>query len=184
MISSCSPPNSTRSELWTFRKKIAEDDWTPEALIGMCDSPRVAMQDFGKELITRFFKDENGHEYLLKLSQHPTSELQTFATYYLERFAAGDAEKIRILRLYFITVLSQINKGRVAKDRVLRFLETQALTSQITAEIVMPILIRVSASVAIGDKSQYIRAIRNLMVRWPEISGPIVRIDAPVKRAG
>ena len=167
-----------------FRNEITEDDWTPDALISLCDSPRSEMQDFGRELITRFFKDENGQEYLLKLSQHPTTELQTFATNYLERFAAGDIEKIRKLQPYFITVLSQINKGRVAKARVLRFLETEALADRAVAELIMPILNRVSATVAIRDKSQYILSMRHLTARWSDLNSHLVHIDAPAQRAG
>ncbi len=167
-----------------FREDIKEADWSPEALISLCDSPRAAMQDFGRELITRYFKEENGQEYLLKLSQHPTSELQTFATNYLERFAAGDLEKIQKLEPYFVTVLSQINKGRVSKDRILKFLETEAIADRSTAEFIMPILERVSATVAIRDKAQYIKTMRNLTAQWSDLTSPLVRINAAAEGAG
>ena len=167
-----------------FREDIKEVDWSPEALISLCDSPRAAMQDFGRELITRYFKEENGQEYLLKLSQHPTTELQTFATNYLERFASGDLEKIQKLEPYFVTVLSQINKGRVSKDRILKFLETEAIADRPTAEFIMPILERVSATVAIRDKAQYIKTMRNLMAQWSGLAGPLVRVDAQLQGTG
>ncbi|MCP4037291.1 MAG: hypothetical protein GY733_10170, partial [bacterium] len=75
-----------------FREGFSEDDWTPALLVSVCDSNRPDVQGFGRELITKFFKNEDGPEYLLKLSQHPSSDLQTFATNYLERFAGGEVE--------------------------------------------------------------------------------------------
>ena len=42
-------------------------------------------QALGRELISRYFQSESGPEYLLKLSEHPSTDLQLFATNYLER---------------------------------------------------------------------------------------------------
>jgi len=162
-----------------FRENFAEDDWTPSLLVSVCDSVRPDVQAFGRALITIFFKNEDGTEYLLKLSQHPTAELQTFATNYLERFAAGELERIAQLELFFVTVLCQVNRGRVAKNRVLTFLRDEALKSQEVAAIVLRILSRQSVTIAIGDKAACIQTLLAIQTNWPELAAdsPLVRHD-------
>jgi len=89
-----------------FRHQFPENAWQPELLISICDSVRGDVQTFGRELLNRFFKEEDGEEYLLKLSQHPSTNVQLFASNYLERFASDNIDRINKLELYFITVLS------------------------------------------------------------------------------
>lgn len=156
-----------------FRTAFVEEDWTPELLVSICDSVRGEVQDFGRELITRFFKTEDGPEYLLKLSQHPTLELQMFASNYLERFASDDIEKLRALEEYFLAVLTQVNRGRVAKARVLRHLEREALKSAEAGEFVMSILNRQSVTMAIQDKASIIKTMVQIRKRWPELETPL-----------
>ncbi|MEM1294448.1 MAG: WGR domain-containing protein [Verrucomicrobiota bacterium] len=163
-----------------FRETFAEEDWTPEILVSLCDSVREDVQDFGRELITKFFKSEHGPDYLLKLSQHPSSKLQTFASNYLERFATDDLERLRSLQWYFLAVLSQVNRGRIAKNRALRFLETEALKSVEAAEFVSQILIRQSATIAIQDKAVILRALLSISKKWPTISVPFHAKPLPV----
>ncbi len=156
-----------------FRKEFQEKDWTPELLVSICDSVRPDVSAFGRELITKFFKEEHGTQYLLQLSQHPTNELQLFATNYLERFASDDLEKLKKLEFYFITVLSQVNKGRTAKNRVLNFLRKEAMKLPEAAEIVARILDRLSLTIAIGDKSSAIEIMRDIHEKYPHIEVPI-----------
>ncbi len=156
-----------------FRKNYKEKDWTPELLVGICDSVRKDVSSFGRELITQYFKEEDGTNYLMKLSQHPTSELQLFATNYLERFASDDLEKLKNLEFFFVTVLSQVNKGRVAKNRVLHFLRNEAMKLPEAAEIVVRILDNLSLTIAIGDKSTCIEMMRDIHEKYPEIKIPI-----------
>ncbi len=162
-----------------FRKEFADKDWTPELLVSICDSVRPDVSAFGRELITRFFKEEDGTQYLLQLSQHPTNELQLFATNYLERFASDDIEKLKQLEFYFITVLSQVNKGRIAKNRVLSFLKKEAMKMPEAAEMVTKLLDRLSLTIAIGDKSTAIEMMRDIHQKYPHIPVPISLATVP-----
>ncbi|MEM7392213.1 MAG: hypothetical protein AAF492_07675, partial [Verrucomicrobiota bacterium] len=157
-----------------FRERLDESDWTPEILVSLCDSVNRPVQAFGRDLVTRFFREENGPVYLLKFSQHPSGDLQLFATHYLERFAAGHPERLNELELFFITVLSRANRGRVAKDRVLRFLLEEGLKDAGVAKLVAGILTRVSATMAIGDKTRCVAGLRQLAEAWPDLETPFV----------
>jgi len=164
------------SREWAFefcRTGLQDGDWPPEALVALCDSSQPAVRTFGRELVTRLFREEDGPLYLARLSQHPTVEVQEFATNYLERFASGQPERIAELDLYFRTVLSRIGAGRVAKRRVLAFLEKEALADERVAGFVTTLLARQAGTVAIQDKAEMIRILDALRRAWPDLAGPL-----------
>jgi hypothetical protein len=157
-----------------FRNTFTAADWTIDLLVTLCDSVREDVQDFGREMITNFFDAQHGTDYLLKLSQHPHTKVQLFTTAYLEKYAGGNVDIIQTLRPYFITLLSQVNKGKVAKARVMEFLRKEALAHENVARIASEIFTRVSASVAITEKAACIAALRDIHHRYPAIQSPIV----------
>ena len=163
-----------------FRATFAENDWTPELLVGLCDSVRDDVRAFGREMITRFFKEADGADYLLKLSQHPSADLQLFATHYLEQFAANHADRIEKLEPYFVTMLSQVNKGRVAKTRIFSFLRAEAEKDETAARVAARILTRQSATCAIGDKAACIEALRAIRIKFPHIETPLKAVEPPI----
>ncbi|MBC8035139.1 MAG: HEAT repeat domain-containing protein [Chitinophagaceae bacterium] len=149
-----------------FREHFTKEDWSPESLISIADSVRADVQAFGRELLTSHFEDKDGREYLLKLSQHHNVNMQLFATVYLERYAAGNMDRLEELRPYFYTVLTRVNKARVAKERIFRFLENEAMQSQPFAEYVGHIIAHISGTVSIGDKARCIGIMRSIQTRY------------------
>jgi hypothetical protein len=177
-----SPYDEGRERAFEFcRREIRDGDWTPESLVAVCDSNHRPARDFGRELVTRLFREEDGPVYLLRFSQHPATEIQLFATNYLERHASGSVERIAALDLYFRTVLSRIGAGRVAKQRVMTFLEKQALEDDGIARLVVPLLARQSGTVAIQDKAEMIRILDVLRRRWPQLESPLKPRPVPVR---
>lgn len=156
-----------------FREQFTDADWTPELLVSLCDSVRPELQNFGQQMITRFFHENDGEHYLLKLSQHPRPELQLFVTNYLERFSAGNPERIIGLAHYFNAVLSQVSKGRVAKERIFAFLAQEAKASEKTAAFVIPLLSRISLTIAIRDKAHCIRILTELRYQYPHLDSSL-----------
>lgn len=145
-----------------FRTQFHENDWTPETLVAIADSVRPEIQAFGRELLTRFFRQEDGIEYLLKLSQHPDTNMQLFATNYLEHYAAGNLTYLRQLDHYFRSVLSRVNKARTAKERIFSFLDKEAAKSPEAATFIADIIIHISATVSVGDKARCLVIMRNI----------------------
>jgi uncharacterized protein YdaT len=162
-------------EFWRefFRKNFTEKELTPEVLVSICDSVKDETQKFGRDLLLNYFEDENGVEYLLKLSEHPSPEMQLFATNYLENYATDSSEKLKKLEPYFTRVLSLVNRSRTAKDRVLVFMESEALKDETSAKLVAKILARHSATVAIGDKATMIESMLKIRRKFPNIELPI-----------
>ncbi len=166
-----------------FRTHFTSEDWNPTIIVSICDSTLEDIQRFGRELITDFFEEGDGLEYLLKLSQHPTRNVQLFTTNYLEGYAT-DLAKLEKLRPYFLTVLSNVYRGRVAKDRVTRFLLEKALISEETAAFVAGIFERQSASCSLTDRDAYMQAMCEIRSRYPDISLPIAVQPLTVKGHG
>lgn len=162
-------------EFWFeyFSKNFTENELTPEVLIAISDSVKPATQKFGRDLLLKYFKAENGAEYLLKLSEHPSANMQLFATNYLENHAAGSPETLEKLQSYFVRVLSLANRARTAKNRSLQFLESEALKSEEAARIAGEILARHSATVAIGDRAKMIETMLKIQRKYPNLELPI-----------
>lgn len=155
------------------RELIVEGEVDPSILVAICDSVRADVQAFGRKLITVHFDDGAGTAYLSKLSEHPSVDLQLFASNYLERFAAGNPDMLRRLKPYFISVLSRVNRGGVAKQRVLRFLAQECRGSREAAEVVAAIAERQSATSLIGSKQELLAIMVDISRRHPDIPLPI-----------
>ncbi|MBO9730991.1 MAG: HEAT repeat domain-containing protein [Chitinophaga sp.] len=165
--------DSRRNAMEFFRTQFGENDWSPETLVAVADSVRPDIQAFGRELLMRFFREEDGTSYLLKLSQHPSESMQLFATNYLERYAAGNLDYLQQLEPYFRIVLSRVNKARVAKERIFTFLEKEALKSADAATYIGHIIAHISATVAIGDKARCIDIMYHIQQQYT--------IDMPIQ---
>jgi predicted DNA-binding WGR domain protein len=162
-----------------FRNNFDAAHWTPVHLVSICDSTREDVQRFGRELITTFFENAHGAEYLLKLSQHPSTNVQLFASNFLEDYTRGDLQRIGQLTPYFVTVMSQVNCGRVAKARIFKFLHHLARESAEAAALVAPICNRISATIAIGDRGSCVRILRDINRKYPQVSTRLETIPVP-----
>ena len=157
-----------------FRENFTESDWDVDSLVSVADSVRPDVEAFGKELITKFFKHEDGEKYLTMLSQHPSNSMQLFATNYLERFATGNLKRLKEMEFYFRCVLMQVNKGRIAKNRVLDFLEKEAFASKETAFWLVPLLNDLVATSAVQDKERFIQILQKLKVKYENLNVALV----------
>ncbi|MGK7926624.1 MAG: hypothetical protein AB4290_15525, partial [Spirulina sp.] len=164
----------------TFRDLPAEY-WCPEVTIAACDSTREDVRRFGRDLVTRYFQTRDGQEYLIKFSEHPSADMQMFATHYLQNYAAGNCDRLAELKPYFIAVLSGVNRGRVAKQRIFNFLQEEAKKSETAAKIVAEILTRQSLTVAIGDKANAIQTMLQIRKTHPEIELPLQIKEVPLR---
>ncbi|MEM7343088.1 MAG: hypothetical protein AAF485_02505, partial [Chloroflexota bacterium] len=164
-----------------FRTQLTSEDFTPAILVSICDSVRPDVQQFGRALVTTYFEEADGQDYLLKLSEHPSAEMQRFATTYLEGYATDHLDRLQTLKPYFISVLSRVNKARVAKSHVMAFLLSESLKSEAAAQLVIEILTRQSATIVIGDKANTIEALLKIHQTYPHLSVPI-RVREPEVR--
>jgi hypothetical protein len=109
--------------------------------------------------------------------------MQLFVSSWLESACAGDLHKLQRMEPYFLSVLSQVNRGRVVKGRVQAFLRAQAELSEDIAGFVARLFARQVVTVAIADKAQYIEGLRAIRQRYPDLPAAIT-IHTPAAIAG
>jgi hypothetical protein len=108
--------------------------------------------------------------------------MQLFVSNYLEDYAVNNPERLKELAPYFITVLTAINKARVAKERVFNFLEQEAQKHQSSAQVVAEILTRQSLTMSIEDKARSLESMLKIHQTYPQVSLPIQVKSLEVRR--
>jgi len=140
----------------------------------LSDSVLPDIEAYGRDMIARYFQDERGPEYLLKLSQHPTVNMQLFASNLLERFAADRFDRLASLQYYFRSVLTRVNRGSVVKRRVYSFLSAEGMKSEEAAAFVCSILSDVSATSLISEKARCIEIMLRIKSVY-EVKIPVIQ---------
>jgi hypothetical protein len=142
-----------------FREHFAPGELPAATLVAICDSTRPDVQDFGREMLTKHAREEDGLELLWRLSEHPAPAVQLHVTEWLDRHAAGEPARLAALEPYFLSVLSRVNRGRQARQRVFAFLRREGERSLEAAQVVAPILQRISASSSVEHRALALAAL-------------------------
>ncbi len=163
-----------------FSTHFREEDWDIDSLVSVADSIRPDIETYGKELITKFFQAAQGEVYLEKLSQHPSVNMQLFVSNYLSRFAVDNLVRLQSLDFYFRSVLTRVNKARVVKERVLDFLEQEALKTADSAQFICLIINDMVATSAVQDKARYIGMLQKISAKFPHLEVAMERENLEV----
>lgn len=160
-----------------FSQQCSAEDWTPLLLVSLCDHLEAQVQAFGRRMLAQHFHIADITETILKLSQHPSPNMQLFVSDYLAKSVGNNAQHLQQLSPYFVTVLSQVNRGRVLKNRLLDFLRQQAQSSEAMAAVVAPIFARQVVTVAIVDKAQYIEGLQEIERLYPNLAPILNKVE-------
>jgi hypothetical protein len=164
-------------------RSFAPEALVPDTVIAICDSVLPEVERFGQTLMLEYWKEEHAVRYLLRLSEHPSSNIQLLVSGLLERHARGKLELLSELVPYLATVLSQVNRGAVAKQRVLAFVRAEANSSAEAAALLAPLLDRQSATSAITHKAPLITTMVEVHAKHPDVPLPIVVVTPDFARA-
>jgi hypothetical protein len=164
-----------------FRDRLGADAFDADVIVTILDSVREDVQAFGRELAQKYFRDEDGPTLMTKLAEHPSVAVQQFTTNYLTRFATGDNARLTLMLPYFTSVLSRVNQGRVAKQRVLAFLEAEGAKNEEAARLVLGILHRISATIAVEYRGAAIAAMVSIHHAQPGVMLPLRIKDPPLR---
>ncbi|HWU90519.1 MAG TPA: hypothetical protein VN253_24810, partial [Kofleriaceae bacterium] len=179
-----SPWEDTREFALAFIRGELAGALTADAIIAICDSIRPEVQALGKALLHERWQAADAGRYLVRLAEHPSTNLQLLVSGLLEH-VGGDLDRLRTVAPYLVTVLSQVNRGRVAKQRVISLLRREAARSAEAAALLVPILDRQSATIAITQKHPLIAALVDVHVTHPDVAVPItITPPAPHRAAG
>ncbi|MEZ4238225.1 MAG: hypothetical protein R3F59_19160 [Myxococcota bacterium] len=99
-----------------------------------------------------------------------------------ESQAAGDPERIARLVPFLVGVLAVPNRGRVAKQRVLAFLEGQ-LADPACAAVLAPVVAELVLTVATSHRARYVAMLADLHRRYPDLAVPLQVVAPEVRGA-
>jgi predicted DNA-binding WGR domain protein len=173
MVMSSKWEDARQSGFRLFGELLQPTELSPAVVISICDSNREDVRRFGRDLVGKCFQAQDGLEYLLKFSEHPTADMQLFASQYLEDYAIDNVTRLAELTPYFERVLGQVNRSRVTKERIFNFLSKEADKDVAAAQLVVAVLTRQSASIAVGEKARSIETLLKIHQRYPELAVPI-----------
>jgi hypothetical protein len=176
--------DDTRAFAFGFVHSFSPDDLVPDVVIAICDSVQPPVQQFGQQLLLEHWRDEHGERYLLRLSEHPSANIQLLVSGLLKRIARGNLGLLEQLLPCLGTVLSQVNRGGVAKQRVLEFLRQEAASSAEAATLLAPLLERQSLTSAVSHKQPLIATMVDVHERYPEVTVPIATVPVPLHVRG
>ena len=167
-----------------IRTQLVAEDWTPEAVVGLCDCTTLPAQRFGQEILGTMFSKENSQYFLMRLSEHPAAGFRLIIARLIREYAAGDPGRIRKVEPALSTILSRVFTSRAAKDQIHRFVEDEiGRGDPETLEILSDLLERVSATCAVADKARVINHIAQLKAQAPNLV-PAASIIVPEVRGG
>jgi hypothetical protein len=176
--------DDTRAFAFGFVRTFSPDDLVPDVVIAICDSNQPLVQQFGQQLLLEHWRDEHGERYLLRLSEHPSANIQLLVSGLLNRIARGNLGLLEQLLPCLATVLSRVNRGGVAKQRVLEFLRQEAAASAEAAALLAPLLERQSLTTAVSHKQPLIATMVDLHERYPDVAVPISTVQVPLRVRG
>lgn len=174
--------NDTRQQALQLLKQLPMDFWTPARVVMVCDQVYTDVQHFGRDLMLQAYQDGEGEIYLLHLSQHPSLVVQQFVSDFLVQYTENQPELILKLEPYFKTVLMQINRARLVKDRVIAFLFQQAQQHEKVAQMVADLFTDQALTRVLADRSQYLKTLVELQTHYA-IPSSVITIIQPVLRA-
>lgn len=140
-----------------------------ETLIAVCDSTDNMVQKFGRELLMRNFEKEDGLNYIIKLSEHPSQNIQIFVSSFLESEITGKPEEAKKLLPFIKSCLIKVNKGRVIKHRLLSFLDKETVNNEEMAKVFYPLLYELSGANSVELKAAAIKSVALISKIWPAI---------------
>ena len=179
--------NSQQFARQLFGERLPDSALSPELLIRWVDHPQAWVRALGQQRLMRQMSASEASLTLTRLAQHPSAEVQQFVTQWLlalpDEPAPERAARLRQLLPYFLTVLSQVNRGRVSKVRVQAFLRDHTRAPE-TAAVVAEIYARQVVGAGRLDQPQYMAGLRDIAARHPDVPLPFMQGRAVPSRPG
>ncbi len=151
-----------------------------DAYVGLCDSNRADVQQFGREVVLRDFDRLDVGELIARLSQHPAPPMRRFALDLVVGHLKEGFVALAKLEGFFRTALFDLWPSRNEKRAVVEFLEKRGLRDERQAEVASRVLgdfVRVKAR---RDFENALEALVRIKLTFPEVESRV----APAGAAG
>jgi hypothetical protein len=142
-------------------------DW--EGLLGLLDSNRTDVQDFGKELTLQHFARLDPTELVFRLAQHPHPNMRRFALELIEKHLPDGPQPLAQLERFFRSAVFDLWPQRKVKHRVIDFLLARGLRDEQQAETAVRVLGDVARVKGRADFERALEALVRLKLAYPQV---------------
>jgi hypothetical protein len=167
-----------------IRERIDINALGLEGVIGLCDSNRTDVQDFGKALVTRHIADESGglvvEEVLARLVQHPHPNMRVFALDLAVRYLRPGFVQLAKVESLCRAILFDLWPSLKAKRQVIDFLTARGLTDEGQAEIAARILSDYVHTKGVADFERVMEGLVRIALEHPTVASA-VRVLVPTE---
>jgi hypothetical protein len=167
-----------------IREKIDIGSLGLEGVIGLCDSNRTDVQDFGKALVTRHVTDGTGglvvEDVLSRLVQHPHPNMRNFALDLAVRYLRPGFVQLAKIEPLCRAILFDLWPSLKAKRTVIDFLTARGLADVGQAEVAARILSEYVHTKGRADFERVIEGLVRIGLEHPEVASA-VRVLVPLE---
>jgi cellulose synthase operon protein C len=142
------------------------------ALAVMADSAEPAVQESARQLLRRSLATEDAGAVLTRVLEHPSASFHLFVTELLTSEALEQPALFEKFLVQARIILFQINRGRIAKDRVMAALGREAVRDHDRARSVGGLLHDLTLSAVGKDRAPALLILRDIAQAWPDIGLP------------
>jgi hypothetical protein len=156
-----------------LKDSIDTSSLTPDALIALCDSNRVDVQNLGRELVERWMQRLDPQDLIKRLSQHPHRNVRKWALGLVTKHLKDGFVPLAGLEDFFRTVLLDVTPDRAMKHAAVVFLTTRGLADERQAEVVVRLLGEFVRSKTKDDFDRAIRALTRIKIAYPAVDSAV-----------
>jgi hypothetical protein len=156
-----------------FKSEVDVTSLPTEAIVGLCDSNRVDVQDLGKHLIERRMESLDPQDLIKKLSQHPHRNMRKWVSGLIVKHLKAGLIPLAGLEEFFRTVLLDTNPDRAMKHAIVGFLAERGLADERQAEIAGRLLGEFVRSKTKDDLERAIIALTKIKMAYPSVDASI-----------
>ena len=148
-----------------------------EVVIGLCDSNRSDVQDFGKALVSRHVSEGTGglvvEDVLSRLVQHPHPNMRNFALDLAVRYLRPGFVQLAKVESLCRAILFDLWPSLKAKRTVIDFLTARGLSDEGQAEIAARILSEYVHTKGLADFERVMEALVRIGLEHPSVASAV-----------
>ena len=144
-----------------------------DGLLGLLDSTRVDVQDFGKELTTKHFASLAADDLVFHLAQHPHPNMRGFVLDLVGKHLPEGSASLDRLQRFFRSAVFDLWPERRVKHRVIDLLLARGLQDAEQAQLAASVL---SDVVRVHGRADFERALHGLVrlkIAYPDLEAGV-----------
>jgi hypothetical protein len=144
-----------------------------DGIVGLCDSNRTDVQEFGREMALKHFDSLDAAALLQRLAEHPSPVIRRFAVDLAVAHLKEGFVALSGLEAFFRRALLDVMPDRREKVLVVDFLRDRGLRDERQAEVASRVLGEFVRTRGKGDFERALDALVRLKLQYPQVDSVV-----------